>query len=185
VQRGSLSAAVSYNAPSVSSAGASNGVSSSCVLLTVVGGGFVSFGVSAGVRAVVAEEASRNAIARLVIVSTRNVALLRELQGQHLVRLEVDLLQEPPCPRVPAVCKVLGGLASAKDLVQLLLVVGVEAGGLSKEIQSQQAAVKLFATLFLQREHVCRRRAVVGAPPPPLHHPSLTRKKAHCAKSNA
>jgi len=50
VQRGSLSAAVSYNAPSVSFAGASNGVTSGSLIVTVSGRGLASFGVSAGLR---------------------------------------------------------------------------------------------------------------------------------------
>jgi hypothetical protein len=50
VQRGSLSAAVSYNAPSVSSAGPSNGVTSGSLSVTVSGRGLANFGVSAGLR---------------------------------------------------------------------------------------------------------------------------------------
>ena len=51
VQRGSLSAAVSYDAPSVSSAGASNAASSGAASVTVVGqGGMGTSGSSAGAR---------------------------------------------------------------------------------------------------------------------------------------
>ena len=50
VQRGSLSAAVSYNAPSVSSAAGSNCAASGASSLSVSGVAFSLFGVSAGVR---------------------------------------------------------------------------------------------------------------------------------------
>ncbi len=51
MQQGSLSAAVSYDAPSVSSAGASNAASSGAASVTVVGqGGMGTSGSSAGSR---------------------------------------------------------------------------------------------------------------------------------------
>ena len=50
VQRGSVSGAASYNAPSVSSVAGSNGVSSGSIFVTAVGVGFVSYGSSSRVR---------------------------------------------------------------------------------------------------------------------------------------
>ena len=49
MQRGSLSGAVSYDAPSVSSVAGSNGVTSGSISVTAVGVGFVSYGVSSRV----------------------------------------------------------------------------------------------------------------------------------------
>ena len=50
VQRGSMSAAVSYDAPRVSSVALSNVVTSGFVSVTVVGGGFAVYGASSGGR---------------------------------------------------------------------------------------------------------------------------------------